>query len=66
MGANKRDRQGKETEHNWASREKAVLRVRGMLKGGVHERFNEPFLQGLRQGFIEASLKAVSLKCLMS
>jgi CLIP-associating protein 1/2 len=32
-----------------------------MLKGEVHERFTETFLHGLKQGFIDASLKTVSL-----
>ena len=50
---------GKETEHNWAAREKAVQRVRGMLKGDVHERYTEHFLFGLKNGFIDASLKTV-------
>ncbi|EKM59683.1 uncharacterized protein PHACADRAFT_170270 [Phanerochaete carnosa HHB-10118-sp] len=55
--------EGKEDEHNWAQRERAVLRVRGMLKGDVHERFTETFLQGLKNGFIDASLKTlVSLR----
>jgi CLIP-associating protein 1/2 len=51
--------QGKEDEHNWAPRERAIVRVRGMLKGDVHERFMETFLQGLKNGFIDASLKTV-------
>lgn len=36
------------------------MRVRGMLKGDVHERFPETFLQCLKQGFLEASIKTVS------
>lgn len=31
-----------------------------MLKGEVHERFTETFLLGLKQGFIDASIKTVS------
>ncbi|THH33792.1 hypothetical protein EUX98_g406 [Antrodiella citrinella] len=55
--------EGKETEHNWAAREQAILRVRGMLKGEVHERFTETFLLGLKQGFLDASIKAsISLR----
>lgn len=50
--------QGKETEHNWAPREKAILRVRGMLKGDVYERFTETFLSNLKP-FVDASIKAV-------
>lgn len=52
--------QGKETEHNWAAREKAILRVRGMLKGDAHMRYTETFLASLKDGFIKASLKTVS------
>lgn len=32
-----------------------------MLKGEVHERFTETFLLGLKQGFIDASIKTVSV-----
>jgi CLIP-associating protein 1/2 len=52
--------QGKETEHNWAAREQAILRVRGMLKGDVHLRYTDTFLACLKEGFIQWSLKAVS------
>ena len=52
--------QGKETEHNWAIREQAIQRVRGMLKGEVYERYTETFLHGLKNGFLDASLKTVS------
>ena len=31
-----------------------------MLKGEVHERYPETFIHGLKNGFMEASLKAVS------
>ncbi|KAL6299119.1 clasp N terminal-domain-containing protein [Sparassis latifolia] len=59
--------EGKETEHNWAAREKAIQRVRGMLKGDVHERFTDTFLFGLKNGFIDASLKTlVSLRTTVS
>ena len=53
--------QGKETEHNWAPREQAIQRVRGMLKGEVHARFHDTFLLGLKNGFITASLKTASV-----
>ena len=53
--------QGKETEHNWAGREQAIQRVRGMLKGEVHERFTDTFLHGLKHGFMDASLKTVRI-----
>lgn len=32
-----------------------------MLKGEVHERYPETFVQGLKNGFIDASLKTVSI-----
>ncbi|CCM02847.1 uncharacterized protein FIBRA_04959 [Fibroporia radiculosa] len=52
--------EGKETEHNWAPREQSIQRVRGMLKGEVHERFADAFLLGLKNGFINASLKTLA------
>jgi hypothetical protein len=52
--------QGKETEHNWAARERAILRVRGMLKGEVHLRYTDTFLASFKEGFVKSSLKAVS------
>ncbi|TBU58755.1 clasp N terminal-domain-containing protein [Dichomitus squalens] len=52
--------EGKETEHNWADRERAIQRVRGMLKGDVHERYTDTFLHGLKNGFMEASLKTLA------
>ncbi|KNZ74412.1 Protein STU1 [Termitomyces sp. J132] len=59
--------QGKETEHNWAAREQAVLRVRGMLKGDVHLRYMDIFLVLLKDGFIQWSLKTlVSLRTTVS
>ena len=32
-----------------------------MLKGEVYERYTDTFLHGLKHGFMEASLKTVSL-----
>lgn len=55
--------QGKETEHNWAPRDRAVTRVRGMLKGDVHVRYLEAFISHLKP-FIDASLKTVSFQIL--
>lgn len=52
--------EGKETEHNWAARERGVQRVRGMLKGDIHNRYPDVFLQCLKDGFMQASLKTVS------
>jgi CLIP-associating protein 1/2 len=51
--------QGKETEHNWAARERGIQRVRGMLKGEVHNRYSEQFSNSLKDGFIQWSLKSV-------
>lgn len=52
--------EGKETEHNWIDRERAILRVRGMIKGDVTSRFPDAFFTCLQQGFIAASLKALA------
>ncbi|KAI6034288.1 clasp N terminal-domain-containing protein [Pisolithus microcarpus] len=35
---------GRETEHNWAARERAIQRVRGMLKGDIHTRYPDSLL----------------------
>ncbi|KAJ8515986.1 hypothetical protein ONZ45_g6658 [Pleurotus djamor] len=51
---------GKETEHNWAQRERSIQRVRGMLRGGAHTRYFESFLNCLKEGFIQWSLKALA------
>ncbi|KAG6890930.1 hypothetical protein C0995_000887 [Termitomyces sp. Mi166 len=51
---------GRETEHNWAAREQAILRVRGMLKGDVHLRYLDTFLVSLKDGFIQWSLKTLA------
>ncbi|OBZ76525.1 Protein STU1 [Grifola frondosa] len=42
--------EGRESEHNWLGRDNAIQRVRGMLKGEVHERYTETFLHGLKNG----------------
>ncbi|KAJ8086257.1 suppressor of tub2 mutation [Marasmius tenuissimus] len=52
--------EGKETEHNWAPREQAIMRVRGMLKGDVHNRYLDVFLACLKDGFIQWSLKTLA------
>ncbi|KAI6105759.1 clasp N terminal-domain-containing protein [Pisolithus sp. B1] len=52
--------EGKETEHNWAARERAIQRVRGMLKGDIHTRYPDVFLQCLKDGFIQNSLKTLA------
>lgn len=52
---------GKETEHNWAAREKAIFRVRGILQSDVVQRYTQTFLSCLKAGFLANSVKAVSL-----
>jgi CLIP-associating protein 1/2 len=51
--------QGKETEHNWADRERSVVTLRGVLKGGVHARYPDVFVEGLKSGVLDGILKAV-------
>ncbi|KAI0269241.1 clasp N terminal-domain-containing protein [Gloeopeniophorella convolvens] len=51
--------EGKETEHNWAPRDRAITRVRGMLKGDVHIRYGETFMAHLKP-FIDTSLKTLA------
>ncbi|TFY80271.1 hypothetical protein EWM64_g3741 [Hericium alpestre] len=50
--------EGKETEHNWAARERAIIRIRGMLKGDVHVRYAETFLAHLKP-IADASIKTL-------
>ncbi|THV03303.1 hypothetical protein K435DRAFT_651641 [Dendrothele bispora CBS 962.96] len=52
--------EGKETEHNWAAREQAITRVRGMIKGDVHQRYTDAFMACLKDGFMQWSLKALA------
>lgn len=52
--------EGRETEHNWAARERAIQRVRGMLKGDIHTRYPDVFSQCLKDGFIQNSLKTLA------
>ncbi|WVQ97020.1 hypothetical protein IAU59_004130 [Kwoniella sp. CBS 9459] len=51
--------EGKETEHNWAPREKSIVRIRGVLKGGVWRKFNEAFVAGLKGGIMEGVSKTI-------
>ena len=51
---------GKETEHNWTPREKAVVRVRGMLRGEAHRQYPEAFLAGMKGGIFEGVSRTVS------
>ncbi|KAH8929470.1 hypothetical protein BT69DRAFT_1345868 [Atractiella rhizophila] len=41
--------EGKETEHNWMHRDSHIARLRGMIKGGVYQKFPDTFIQALRQ-----------------
>lgn len=50
---------GKETEHNWTSREQDILCLRGMLKTSTYESFPEAFLTNIRM-IQEGILKAVA------
>ncbi|THH11551.1 hypothetical protein EW145_g600 [Phellinidium pouzarii] len=52
--------EGKETEHNWAARERSITHIRGMLKGEAHVRFTETFLSCLKGGIIDASFKTLA------
>ncbi|KAF8138205.1 clasp N terminal-domain-containing protein [Boletus edulis] len=47
-------------EHNWTPRERCIQRVRGMLRGDIHTRYPDVFFQCLKDGFIQASLKALA------
>lgn len=59
--------EGKETEHNWAARERGIQRVRGMLSGNIHTRYPDIFLQCLKDGFMQSSIKTlVSLRTTVS
>ncbi|KAF9046047.1 hypothetical protein BDZ89DRAFT_1099459 [Hymenopellis radicata] len=51
--------EGKETEHNWATRDQSITRVRGMLKGDVHTRYYDAFLACLKDGFLQWSIKTL-------
>ncbi|KAH6915150.1 clasp N terminal-domain-containing protein [Coprinopsis sp. MPI-PUGE-AT-0042] len=52
--------EGKESEHNWSARESAIQRVRGMIKGDVHNRYPDVFFAGLKDGFMQWSLKTLA------
>lgn len=52
--------QGKETEHNWADRERSINRIRGMLKGEAHLKYPDTFFACLKEGMIDKSFKTVS------
>lgn len=50
--------EGKETEHNWMSRDRSVARLRGMVKAEVRDSFSDEFLFGLKS-VSEGVLKTV-------
>lgn len=52
--------EGKETEHNWLDRERSIIRLRGMLLGDIHKRYEDHFFNGLRNGVLEGTYKPVS------
>lgn len=54
--------QDKETEQNWAPREKALIRIRGMLRGQAYQQFPEAFVSGLKGGMMEGITKTVCLR----
>ncbi|EJD53867.1 hypothetical protein AURDEDRAFT_133525 [Auricularia subglabra TFB-10046 SS5] len=51
--------EGKESEHNWAARDQAILKLRGMLKGEVHLRYPDVYLAGLKAGMLDKSVKTL-------
>lgn len=53
--------EGKETEHNWTPREKAVVRIRGMLQGEAHKQYPEAFLAGMKGGIFDGVSRTVNL-----
>ena len=52
--------EGKETEHNWLNREKSVIKIRGMLKAGVHTHLGEPSFVASVRMVQEGILKALA------
>ncbi|KJE04556.1 protein STU1 [Cryptococcus gattii NT-10] len=51
--------EGKETEENWAPRERSILRIRGMMKGQAHVKYQAAFIAGLKDGIVEGLSKTV-------
>jgi CLIP-associating protein 1/2 len=51
--------QTKETDANWESRDKALLRIRGMLRANVYEEYSDTFMQGLK-GLLDGIIDTVS------
>ncbi|CAK1361016.1 unnamed protein product [Cercospora beticola] len=58
--------EGKETEHNWVPRDKAVLKLRRILKGNAPNEYHHAFMAGIKS-VIEGILKiANSLRTTMA
>ncbi|CUA77554.1 Protein STU1 [Coccidioides immitis RS] [Rhizoctonia solani] len=51
--------QGKETEHNWADRERSIVTIRGIIRG-VYARYPDVFIEGLKSGVLDGILKALA------
>ncbi|KAL7423564.1 suppressor of tub2 mutation [Cryptotrichosporon argae] len=51
--------EGKETELNWAPREKALIRIRGMLRGQAFVQFSEDFMPAFRVKLLEGLAKTL-------
>ncbi|TFK56070.1 hypothetical protein OE88DRAFT_1692958 [Heliocybe sulcata] len=49
---------GKETEHNWILRDRAITRVRGMIKAEVYVQYSDTFFSHLKQ-FLNWSIKTL-------
>lgn len=50
----------KETEYNWEARDKALTRLRGILRGNASDKYHDSLMLGVRQ-MVDGILKAVSL-----
>ena len=51
--------EGKETEHNWLTRDKAVLKLRRILKGNAPSEYHQAFMAGIKS-VIEGILKVAN------
>lgn len=51
--------EGKETEHNWLTRDKAVLKLRRILKGNAPSEYHHAFMAGIKS-VIEGILKVAN------
>lgn len=53
--------EGEETEENWAPRERSIVRIRGMMKGQAHVKYQAAFIAGLKGGIVEGMSKTASM-----